>query len=134
MIRQLPWAWYLAGLRRYGLPVLLLLALASHILGYLLFGDRPVPQSPPPGYEFTEWRVRLHWSLADLKAPFELQVVRADGDFDAPDLVKEVRSSAHHLTDLAPGTTYRWRVRHPASGYVSPESSFTTARYKIPFF
>jgi len=128
-----PWPWILAGLRRHAVPVLLMLSALLQMLGYLLFGDGLVAQIPPDGYIAQEERVRVSWSAGDHPAPFRVQLITEDGDFDDPLLDLEVRRSTTYLPLLEPGRTYRWRMLHRESGATSGVKRFSTAPHRIRF-
>jgi len=130
-----PWPWIWAGLRRYLVPGLILGTLLTQVLGYLLLGDGPMPQIPPDGHQSVQSRIRVRWDEGGLEPPFTVQVIEADGSFEAPVHERTIKSRwcAHWLPILEPNTEYRWRVVHEATGEVSPEASFTTARYRIPY-
>ena len=122
--------WLLSCLRRYLVPLLLLLYLAGAMLGYLVAGDAPQPQIPPDGHVSHTRVVRLSWYRGG-SGPYRLQVIPEDGDFDTPLIDKTLRSAIHTLKDLQPGEAYRWRVIAEHSGRTSREASFSMARYPL---
>jgi len=122
-------AWLLACLRRYLVPVLLMVYLAGKLLAALVAGDAPQPQIPPDGYVNHTPEVRVSWHGSRGRSSYRIQLVRDDGDFDEPLVDRVVRSRGHTFRDLEPDTGYRWRVIQEGDGRTSQVVSFRTARH-----
>jgi hypothetical protein len=108
-------------LRSYLLALALVGALALTFLKSFTGGFGPVPQHPPEGITIVRDSEQLQWSPGARRGPIRLQVSANSPTFSGELFVdQKVKSTRHVLSNLAPGTTYFWRlVQNNESSHVS---------------
>lgn len=113
----------------YGVPALLLLALAFKLVAATALGVEAGPTVPPDGYVASEDRVKLYWRRGSHMGDFTVQVA-VGTKFDTPVFKKKTTETSLVLPRLEPGREYCWRVVEEPG---ARRACFTTQPMFVPY-
>jgi hypothetical protein len=124
--------WFLGFARSYLVAFGLVGIVAYTFVKAMTGGIGPVPQHPPDGLTIVRQSEQLEWSKGLTRGKMRLQVSAGSRDFSGELIVdKTVKINQYALKNLAPGTTYYWRIIE--NGKAGRVSTFNVAKDAVTY-